>query len=329
MKVSIIIPVYGAQESIERCIESVIRQSYSNIEIVLVNDATPDESFVRGKAIIEKYSWQNKVQYLEHQYNKGPSAARNTGIKHSTGEYLFFLDNDDALTDETAIAYLVECALEVEEPRELVVGNFQKIAGDRVDFILASHQKSYDSNQEIFKDYALSKLWVIGCAKLIKREFLIKHSLYFEEGIYHEDVLWAFYLYRIASNIYSTPKIVYNHYERVGSITWSVKERNINDQITVIARMYQAYLENPSYMPKETLFVIELYRKEVLDWLVMIDKEKVSESIESFIFKQVQRLKAIKPPAKTGKSKFNKQNIWLRLPAKLITRSLIKKRVSV
>ncbi len=326
MKVSVIIPIYNAEEAIEACLLSVIQQDYPHIEIVIVNDCTPDQSFDRAKAVISRHSWQDRVQYREHLQNRGPSAARNTGINSSTGEYLFFLDNDDTLADEAAISYLVDCALETKEPRDLVVGNFQKIAGNRVDFILASHQKSYDSNQDVFKDYAHSKLWVIGCAKLIKREFLIQNTLYFKEGIYHEDVLWAFHLYRVAVNIYSTPRIVYNHYVREGSITWQVKERNITDQMTVIMRMYQTYLHNPEYMPRETLLVIELYRKEVLDWLVSIGSEMVSKDLNVFILEQVQRLKTIKIPAKTGRSRFNKQNLWLRFPASWIVANIIKKR---
>lgn len=326
MKVSVIIPVYNAENYIEECLLSVIQQDYADIEIVLVNDFTPDRSFLRAKEVISQNIWQGTVQYLEHDRNRGPSAARNTGIAHSKGEYLFFLDNDDTLTDKTAISYLVECALETATPRDLVVGNFQKIAGNRVDFILASHQRSYSENVDVFKDYALSKLWVIGCAKLIHRDFLVQNQLFFKEGIFHEDVLWAFYLYRVVSNIYSTPKIVYNHYEREGSITWDVKERNIRDQITVILMMYQAYLDQPDYLPKETLFVIELYRKEVLEWLVTIDAKNLSISIEAFILEQVKRLKQIKVPAKTGRSRFNKQNLWLRLPAKILTQILIKRR---
>ena len=111
IKVSIIIPVYNVEKYIERCLRSVISQTYSNIECILVNDGTPDRSFEIAKEFINKYNHKEKSNIdfilIEHEHNKGLSEARNTGVRASTGEYVYFLDSDDAIMPE-AIKDLVQ-----------------------------------------------------------------------------------------------------------------------------------------------------------------------------------------------------------------------------
>ena len=97
-KVSIIIPIYKVESYIERCITSVLRQTYRNLEVILVDDCTPDSSMEIAKAVInENQNCGMNFVFLKHDHNFGLSAARNTGINAATGDYLFFLDSDDEL----------------------------------------------------------------------------------------------------------------------------------------------------------------------------------------------------------------------------------------
>ena len=98
MKVSIIIPVYNVSLYIERCIKSVMSQTYQDIECILVNDATPDDSIAIAERLIADYNGTIQFRILNHEHNKGQSTARNTGIDASTGDYLYFLDSDDEIT---------------------------------------------------------------------------------------------------------------------------------------------------------------------------------------------------------------------------------------
>jgi glycosyltransferase involved in cell wall biosynthesis len=93
MKVSIIIPVYKVEAYIVRCIESVLRQTYRNLEVILVDDCTPDRSVELAKEYIEQSPLSKDLQfvYLKHDHNRGLSAARNTGMDAATGEYIYFL----------------------------------------------------------------------------------------------------------------------------------------------------------------------------------------------------------------------------------------------
>jgi len=94
--VSVIIPTYGRPESLIKCIESVLNQSYQNIEIIVVDDNDPKNKFREDtELLMERYQSSKNIQYIKHEKNKNASAARNTGIKFSTGELLCFLDDDD------------------------------------------------------------------------------------------------------------------------------------------------------------------------------------------------------------------------------------------
>jgi glycosyltransferase involved in cell wall biosynthesis len=98
LKISIIIPIYKVESYIERCNTSVLRQTYRNLEVILVDDYTPDSSMEIAKAVInENQNCGMNFVFLKHDHNFGLSAARNTGINAATGDYLFFLDSDDEL----------------------------------------------------------------------------------------------------------------------------------------------------------------------------------------------------------------------------------------
>lgn len=90
MKVSVIIPVYNVSKYIERCLLSVLNQTWEDLEIILVDDCTPDNSMELAATVIASHSRGNEVRSLVHDENKGLSAARNTGIRDATGDYVYF-----------------------------------------------------------------------------------------------------------------------------------------------------------------------------------------------------------------------------------------------
>ena len=98
MKVSIIIPVYNVAKYIERCLLSVLNQTWPDLEVILVNDCTPDNSMEIVRRVVASHPRGAVVRCLEHEENRGLSAARNTGISASVGDYLYFLDSDDYIS---------------------------------------------------------------------------------------------------------------------------------------------------------------------------------------------------------------------------------------
>ena len=99
--VSVIIPVYQVSDYVERCLLSVMNQTYQNIECIIVDDCSTDDSVAKCDRLISTYKGPIKFQILHHERNRGLSAARNTGTDAATGEYIFYLDSDDEITDET------------------------------------------------------------------------------------------------------------------------------------------------------------------------------------------------------------------------------------
>ena len=104
--VSIIVPVYKVEKYLNKCVDSILDQSYQNIEVILVDDGSPDNS---GK-LCDEYVTNQRVKVI-HQKNMGLSGARNTGIENSTGDYLMFIDSDDYI-DKDMVKYLVKKSFE-------------------------------------------------------------------------------------------------------------------------------------------------------------------------------------------------------------------------
>ena len=103
-KVSILVPVYGVEKYIERCARSLFEQTYDNIEYIFVDDCTKDRSIEILQKVLEDYpNRKNQVKILHHEKNRGLSAARNTALDASTGDYLMHVDSDDYLRKDAVL----------------------------------------------------------------------------------------------------------------------------------------------------------------------------------------------------------------------------------
>ena len=123
MRISIIIPVYNVEPYVEKCILSVLRQNYSNLEVVIVDDKTPDESMKKIEGVLKEHSNTHiDFKIIHHEINKGLSEARNSGIREATGEYVTFLDPDDQLTDNCISTLATEA----------INGDYDLIIGQRI-----------------------------------------------------------------------------------------------------------------------------------------------------------------------------------------------------
>ena len=123
MLISVIIPVYNAEDFLQICLDSVIGQSHTKIELILIDDGSTDKS----RSICEQYALTDKRVKVFSQKNQGPAAARNNGVRHSRGDYIFFLDADDFI-DKNSLKILIEAANQYQP--DLVMGNFSKREND-------------------------------------------------------------------------------------------------------------------------------------------------------------------------------------------------------
>lgn len=223
MTVSIIIPVYKVEQYIYRCIESVLNQTYRQLEVILVDDCTPDKSMEIAMNLISESpkSGDLSIHYLQHGYNRGLSAARNTGMEAAKGDYVYFLDSDDEIVPnciETLVSESENGAIDV------ICGGLEfcgskELFGFNTQYVCCDH--FYKNNKDIVKAFVTGLIPISAWNKLLRREVLISKKIYFKEGLLFEDNLWAFILIHSVSTIKTLSHKTYHYWIRSGSIATS------------------------------------------------------------------------------------------------------------
>ncbi len=222
--VSVILPIYRVEPYIERCIRSLMEQTLADVEFVLVDDASPDDSFRIARGIAEGYS--RNVRYLSHETNRGLPAARNTGLKAATGEYIMHCDSDDWLEPDM-LEKMVAAAR--ADDADFVYCDYFLFFGQSERYMAQPH---YSDSAE-----ALQKGLLTGEMKHNVWNKLIKRSLYSDNGIQSpeghskggEDFM-IFKLLRVAGRVAHVPEALY-HYNRmnVNAITKKSSQAHFDD----------------------------------------------------------------------------------------------------
>ena len=227
--VSIIVPVYNVSAYIERCWESLVKQTYKDLEILFIDDCGTDDSVEKLQKLIDIHPGIY-CKILHHDHNRGLSAARNTGLMAATGDYVYFLDSDDDIT-ENCIERLV--APVMNDDVDIVVGNYRVVGGEANSPLLLD-SGLLDSSKEVLASYAAGKWYVMAWNKLCRRDFLIDNNLFFREGLIHEDVLWTFQVACKAQSLYVCNDVTYNYNVRGASIMTSMSiERDLRVYLDV------------------------------------------------------------------------------------------------
>lgn len=192
-KVSIIIPTYKRALTLDRAIESVLNQTYDNIEIFIIDDNNPDTiEREQTKEVMEKYSDNSKVIYLKHDRNKNGSAARNTGIKHSTGKYITFLDDDDEMFPEK-LKSQVEKMEELDETWGACYTSYVKEMAD------GSFQRGTENREgNLIVEALMRTLYIYAGSNLMVRRNIVEEINGFDESFMRNQDLE--FLVRILKN---------------------------------------------------------------------------------------------------------------------------------
>jgi len=196
-----------------------MRQTYQGaMECLIVDDCGTDDSIAIAERVIASYDGPIVFQILHHEWNRGLSAARNTGTLAAKGDYLYYLDSDDVITED-CIALLMQKAEEYPEA-ELVQGNCCRhtLTGETYVFVKQYALAVASSNDEVRECY-YREMNVNVWNKLIKHDFLIGHHLFNKEGILFEDELWSFYLLKCLNKACFVSTITYHWRQRPHSIT--------------------------------------------------------------------------------------------------------------
>ena len=231
-KVSVIVPIYNVEKYLEKCINSLLSQTLEDIQIILVNDGSKDNSGNIAKEY-EKNN-KNRIIYVEKE-NGGLSDARNYGLKYATGDFIAFLDSDDYI-EKNAYEEMYNKA--IEENADYVECDFiwefpNKIRVDK--------QYPYKNKKEM-----LSFVRVVAWNKLIKRQLITDNNLEFPKGLRYEDVEFTYKLIPFINKFAYVDKPFIHYVQREGSIA-NVQNERTAEIFTVLNNVIEFYKKNNIY----------------------------------------------------------------------------------
>ena len=202
--VSIIIPIYQVENYIERCVSSVMRQTYSHsaIECILVDDCGTDNSIILAQKCIDNYKGDMQFNIIHNEHNFGLSVSRNNGIHIATGDYIFFLDSDDYILDD-CIEKMMNAIYKHPEVEVVKGCHIDKHYNEKISLsYLGSH---IIDNKILMKLFFLEYIPCMAWNTLISRSLIEKSNIAFMPYIVHEDILWSFYLFREVNSFMQIP----------------------------------------------------------------------------------------------------------------------------
>lgn len=227
-KVSIIVPVYKVERELDRCVQSLFKQTYNNLEIILVDDGSPDKC----PELCENYAEMDKRVKVIHKENGGLSDARNAGLKQATGEYILYVDSDDYIDLDTCERFIKAAG---NQKIDIIVGNAIMEKPDGKEMMIHSATPSgitYTAKQFIMSAVKAYQWYAPAWLNMYRRDFLLDNQLYFKKGIYFEDVQMLPRVFLRAKKITCIDGTFYHYIIRENSIMTSQKdEKKKNDSI--------------------------------------------------------------------------------------------------
>lgn len=250
--ISVIIPVYNVEQYLEECLESVINQTFKDLEIICVNDGSTDNSL----SILEKYAQKDKRIKIINKDNGGLSSARNAGLNAATAEFVSFLDSDDYLditayekinpyltNDMDLLCFGLETFNDFSEEQKAIDENYYKI----------NREGNYQINNEIRMTTNVS-----ACNKIFRKSIIDKYKLYFLEGYHFEDYPFYWCYVFLIKNIYFVKDKFYKYRRREASIsfnTFNKQNTKLLNMLYNVEAVYQFWKENKIFEKNKNTFL--------------------------------------------------------------------------
>lgn len=323
MKVSFVIPVYKVEQYLDRCVKSIVGQTYRNIEVILVDDGSPDSC----PSLCDKYAVEDSRVKAVHKENGGLSDARNYGTKYATGDYLIYVDSDDFWMHNDDLEKLVQIA--IENPSvDFINFNCSYYYPDSDTF---SPWTLYDSklskpkgkNEVVKLLTSTSSIVMSACMKMMKRQFIIDNNLTFIKGQLSEDIPWFINLLDCCKECMFINLNVYAYRQGVaGSITHNISLRSIDSLINIVeTELRKINMRSFNKEAKDCIMSFLAYEYSiVLGYLQFLDKRIAKDRYE--YLKQYQYLLKY-----TQDPKVKKVNFVYRLFGLKITTLLLQRKV--
>lgn len=219
LKISVIVPVYNVEKYLKQCLDSIVNQTYKNLEIIIVNDGTKDNSM----KIVEEYLQDKRIKVINKE-NGGLSSARNIGIKEATGDYISFIDSDDYIS-----LNMYEDLVKNINGEDIIIFNYSRL-DDKTKKIVKN--KYIKNNKMIILDkklnYLYSRIELVCWNKIYKATFIKEKKINFLE-IVNEDVFWNIEVFYSAESVKILNQDYYYRINRSDSITAKGKIKNSKD----------------------------------------------------------------------------------------------------
>ena len=250
---TVVIPVYNVEKYLKRCVESVLVQEWNNYDILLIDDGSNDSS----PRICDDYAKVYDFISVIHKKNGGLSEARNTGISHAKGDYVYFPDSDDWLEPQT----FKELA-EVLESQEFDIVSFNRefVKGEE-DVIISDPVETQVFNGKDAFVHMLKHSYITGFAndKIYRKSLFVDHDILFPKGKYYEDLGTNYKLFLSAKNVFATNQKYYHYLiDNPDSITQSWNEQKFSDMFGFYKDIFYSDFVR-SQLNQEELHISKLY----------------------------------------------------------------------
>lgn len=259
MKVSVVIPIYNVAPYITRCLQSVTAQSCQEIECLLIDDCSTDESMQITESFLSTYKGSIQFSIIHHQQNQGISAARNTGMKTATSDYIYFMDSDDAVTPD-CIETLITLA-EKYPDADYVQGDIVTGAPQLMEGHIDTDVPEFCDDKKRLEEIILCKSHRTAWNRLLKRSFLLSNNLFFPVGLVMEDHYWTYFVAKSAHAVAFTHKGTYYYYNNSGSIVNAKSSqhyiRNYSSYLTITDNIISDMLQRKDIQPCHRQYVGE------------------------------------------------------------------------
>lgn len=282
MKFSIIVPMYNVEPYIDKCIESLVEQSFGDFEIILVDDCSSDDTLYRAKKWSAK---SHRIIVIEKKTNTGLSDTRNLGIEHASGDYLLFVDSDDYIEKDSL--RIINDIVVNTNPDIIYAGYIQenenKNSKKKYGY-KSEAEKLYSAEEYMQSELKARNLFAAAAFGIYRKDLIIRNGLYFKVGILHEDEHWTPRVLMNANTVFLSSYHFYHYVKREGSIT-TKKDRTQNglDLINTCYELEQysaARIKDAQLQRMYANQLAKLYMKAVC--IGELDRQRYSNIINRF-----------------------------------------------
>ena len=246
---SVIVPVYNVKDYLHECVDSILAQTFTDFELILVDDGSTDGS----GAICDAYAQQDARVQVVHKENGGQSTARNCGVNKAQGQFVVFLDSDDFLAMPK---FLEDVQAKVTEKTQVVLFRYKKYyrPDKQDDCGISLANIRFENKGELFYELVKRDAFFCSCwSKCVSLNLLRTNNIRFDEHLMCEDMDWYYSLLQYAEHFVVIDQAYICYRQRENSVTSSFKEKSIADYIKTLQKWERVFSELPEGREKQAL----------------------------------------------------------------------------